>query len=50
MFCEKPLAASVVEAEEALDAVEQPVSCTAIDFLFPEITAWQQAKSLLGRA
>lgn len=47
VFCEKPFAAEVPEAERALIAVERSGVVHAIDFIFPEIPAWQQARSVL---
>jgi predicted dehydrogenase len=48
VFCEKPLAASVADACAALSAVEAAGVAHAIDFIFPEIPAWQQAKDALA--
>jgi len=48
VFCEKPLAADVPAAERALAAAEKSGVAHAVDFLFPEIPAWQQARSLLA--
>jgi predicted dehydrogenase len=47
VFCEKPLAASLADAQEALEAVQAAGVVHAIDFTFPEIGAWQRARSLL---
>jgi len=47
IFCEKPLATTVAEAESALECVRRTGVVHAIDFLFPEIEAWQRAWSLL---
>jgi len=47
VFCEKPFATEVPEAERALLAVERSGITHAIDFIFPEIQAWQKARSLL---
>jgi predicted dehydrogenase len=48
VFCEKPLAADVAAAERALAAAEKSGVAHAMDFIFPEIPAWQQARSLLA--
>jgi predicted dehydrogenase len=48
VFCEKPLAASVADACAALSAVETAGVAHAIDFIFPEIPAWQQAKTAIA--
>jgi len=48
VFCEKPLAADVPAAERALAAVRQSSVAHAMDFIFPEIPAWQQARSVLA--
>ena len=47
VFCEKPLAADVPAAERALAAVRQSGVVHAMDFIFPEIPAWQRAHSVL---
>lgn len=47
VFCEKPLAADVPTAERALAAVRKSGIVHAMDFIFPEIPAWQQARSML---
>jgi predicted dehydrogenase len=48
VFCEKPLAASVADARQALVSVEATGVVHGIDFIFPEIAAWQQARTLLA--
>ena len=48
VFCEKPLAASVAEARQALLAAEAAGVVHGIDFIFPEIAVWQQAKASLA--
>jgi len=48
VFCEKPLAAEVPAAERALAAVQKSGVAHAMDFIFPEIPAWQQARSVLA--
>lgn len=47
VFCEKPLAASLDDAERALEAARRAGIVHAIDFIFPEIPAWQRARDLL---
>jgi predicted dehydrogenase len=47
VFCEKPFAAEVLEAERALRAVEQSGVRHAMDFIFPEMRAWQEARARL---
>ncbi len=44
VFCEKPLAPTVPEAERLLRTVKAAGIVHALDFLFPEIEAWQVAK------
>ena len=48
VFCEKPLAASVDDARQALLAAEAAGVVHGIDFIFPEIAVWQQAKASLA--
>jgi predicted dehydrogenase len=47
VFCEKPLSATLPDARRALAAVEAAAVVHGIDFLFPEITAWREARRLL---
>lgn len=47
VFCEKPLAASVSDAESALECVRRASIVHAIDFIFPEIPAWRLTRKLL---
>ena len=47
VFCEKPLAVDVPAAARALAAVERAGVAHAMDFMFPEIGAWQRARSVL---
>jgi predicted dehydrogenase len=47
VFCEKPGGTDVGQVQEMLAAVEKAGVVHAIDFLFPEIPAWQRAKELL---
>lgn len=48
VFCEKPLALSKAEALGMVAAAEQAGVANIVDFEFPEIEQWQQAKSILG--
>jgi predicted dehydrogenase len=47
VFCEKPVAASASEARAMLHAVQAARVVHAVDFLFPEIAAWQEARKIL---
>jgi predicted dehydrogenase len=47
VFCEKPAAATAADATAMLAAVNRAGVVHAIDFLFPEVAAWQRLKSLL---
>ena len=47
LFCEKPLALNVSQAQSILTAASQAKIVHAMDFLFPEIAAWQKARELL---
>jgi predicted dehydrogenase len=49
VFCEKPVAASVVDARSALAAVERNRVVHGLDFIFPEIVAWRRAQELLAQ-
>lgn len=49
VFCEKPVAASLHDAERALEAARRARIVHAVDFIFPEIPAWQRARDLLRR-
>ena len=49
VFCEKPLAASLTDAREALGSVEAAGIVHGIDFIFPEISHWQQAKEMIAQ-
>jgi len=48
VFCEKPLAADLPAAERTLAVVQKSGVVHAMDFLFPDIPVWQQARSLLA--
>jgi predicted dehydrogenase len=50
IFCEKPLALNAGQAREILAAARQSRIVHAIDFLFPELPAWQKARELLQTA
>ncbi len=43
-FCEKPLSADLVSAEELLATAKQNAGSQAVDFIFPEIPSWSRAK------
>jgi len=47
VFAEKPLAASLSDAEQLAALARREQVTTAIDFLFPEIGAWRTAQRLL---
>jgi predicted dehydrogenase len=47
LFCEKPLALNVSQAQSILAAARQSRVVHAMDFLFPEIAAWRKARELL---
>ena len=47
VFCEKPMAVEVPTAAQALAAVQRAGVAHAMDFIFPEIEAWRQARSIL---
>jgi predicted dehydrogenase len=47
LFCEKPLAINVAQAQNILTAARQSRVVHAMDFLFPEIAAWQKARELV---
>ncbi|MBI5773169.1 MAG: Gfo/Idh/MocA family oxidoreductase [Verrucomicrobia bacterium] len=47
LFCEKPLALNVAQALEILAAAQQSKVAHAMDFIFPEIPAWQKAREFL---
>ncbi len=47
LFCEKPLALNVEQARHIFAAAERSKVVHAMDFIFPEIPAWQKAHALL---
>lgn len=47
VFCEKPLAATVHDAEFAAESVRHARVVHAMDFIFPELSAWQFVRQLL---
>jgi len=47
LFCEKPLALNSAQAEAILNAARQSGIVHAVDFIFPEIAAWQKLRELL---
>jgi predicted dehydrogenase len=48
-FCEKPLAATVEQAEEACRAAERSGLANVVNFEFPECDAWRCAREWLDR-
>jgi predicted dehydrogenase len=48
VFCEKPAAASAAEAAAMLEAATQARVAHAIDFEFPEIPQWRQAREIVA--
>jgi len=47
LFLEKPLGATLEEAQNIAQAVEKAGVANVLDFEFPQIDAWQQARALL---
>jgi predicted dehydrogenase len=47
VFCEKPLAATAAQAREIVSAAAQSRVAHAMDFIFPEIPAWQKAREMI---
>ncbi len=47
VFCEKPLATSLQEARELISAAHSTKVFGTVDFIFPEIAAWQEARCFL---
>jgi predicted dehydrogenase len=47
IFAEKPLSATYEQAEELLSLAQENNIITAVDFIFPEIPAWEKVKQLL---
>lgn len=50
VFCEKPLALNARQAQDIVAAVRKSGVIHAMDFIFPEITAWRKAKEILQAA
>ena len=48
VFCEKPAGENVAQVEAMLAAVGSNDVANAVNFLFPEIPAWQAAKKLIA--
>jgi predicted dehydrogenase len=48
LFCEKPLALNASQAQSILAAARRSKIVHAMDFIFPEIAAWQKARELLA--
>ena len=49
IFAEKPLAASLKDAEELFALAKKKKIVTAVDFIFPEIDEWKKAKELIDK-
>lgn len=49
LFCEKPLASNLADAQRAWEVVGQSSIRHGIDLLFPELPAWQAAHDCLPR-
>lgn len=47
VFCEKPLAGDSATAQRLAEAASQAGTANMVDFEFPEIAEWQQAKALI---
>ena len=47
VFCEKPLAANLDSAREALDCVRRASVVHAMNFIFPEVEAWRTTRELI---
>ena len=47
VFLEKPLAATIAQADALLEQAQQSKRPVMIDFEFPELPAWQRAKALM---
>ncbi len=47
VFCEKPLSTSLEDAGKMLDAARGSGLANVVDFEFPEIRAWKEAKAIL---
>lgn len=48
VFCEKPIAASLVEARKAAGYAQSARIVHGVDFIFPELAAWKEARTLLA--
>jgi predicted dehydrogenase len=48
VFCEKPIGLTPQQASEALDAVRAAGIVSAVNFIFPESPAWEEAKRVLN--
>lgn len=47
IFCEKPIAVSLVEARQAAKCAQAAPIVHGINFIFPELAAWKEARKLL---
>lgn len=50
VFCEKPLALNSGQAQQIVAAAEKAGVVHAMDFIFPEIAAWQKAKEIIEKS
>jgi predicted dehydrogenase len=48
LFCEKPLAANGAEAAELFDVATAKETIHAVDFIFPELPLWIEARELIN--
>ncbi len=49
VFLEKPMAATIAQADALLEQAQQSKRPVMIDFEFPELAAWRQAKALMDK-
>jgi len=49
VFAEKPLAATIADAEKLVSAAESAGLANVVDFLFPELTVFAKAKALMSQ-
>jgi len=46
-FCEKPLTADLAEAEKIVESAGPIADLCAVDFIFPELPVWKQARDVV---